>query len=345
MSTYYDANKRNGFDSASIEAPEYVRDYLDYEAVVANLAPRTVHNYFISIQTFLRWLVMRDNPDLDFEKIDIRKIPFETVEAVKNTDIVEFLVYCSSQRQNGSASRATKLSALKSFFEYNSDVTGRMDKNPAANVVFPKREQALPKYLSEEEAAALISSSAFGETPSRNRCIIVFFLNCGMRLSELTGINLADIRGNALTLRGKERKERVVYLNSMCMDALSDWLADRANYRVEDKQALFVSRRTGKRLTGRAVEKMVDKAFLVSGLAERGYSPHKLRHTMATLSYKSGASGILELQQILGHASTQIVSTYAHIDSSTVRQSMEGFSIKTEDPELLKQQDLLKQQL
>lgn len=331
LSTYYDANKKNGFDASGIEAPEYVRDFLDYEAAVVNLAPRTVHSYFISVQTFLRWLVLRDDPDAVFENIDIRTVPFEKLEEVSETDMAEFLVYCSTERQNGSSARACKLSALKAFFHYNCEITGRLDKNPSANVVFPRREKSLPRYLEEDEAIKLIKSSDVGETPLRNRCIILFFLYCGMRLSELTAINLGDIRGNALTLKGKGRKERVVYLNSECMEALDKWLEERATYKIVDKEALFVSKRRGERLTGRAVEKMLDKAFLQSGLANRGYSPHKLRHTAATMMYRNGDAGILELQEILGHASTQIVSTYAHISSDTVRQAMEGFKLGDND--------------
>lgn len=335
MPNYFDSNKNTGFNINSVPAPAYFKDYLSYIAVVENLAPRTVQNYYTSVLLFLKWTQARDLPDQNVDGIDVLKVPFENVEQTTAQDIYEFLVYCDSDRQCGAASRAAKLSALKSFFRYNCEVAGRIDKDPARDIKPPKQGKPLPKYLTEEESVRLLQAARQGEMPSRDHCIVTLFLNCGMRLTELTGINLSDIRGDTLILRGKGRKERVVYLNKACRAALDEWLADRALIKIEkeDRDALFVSKRQRRRITGRNVEQRIEKIFLAAGLENRGFSPHKLRHTAATLMYKSGSAGVLELQEILGHASTQIVSRYAHVDSEQIRNSMDSFVLEDDKKE------------
>ena len=343
MANYYDSNRTGGFNINSVPAPHFLKDFLNHMAVVENLAPRSVQNYYTSLHLFLQWLMARDVPDMKVEDADISRMTFDKVEEVTTPDIYEFLVFCDSERDNGAASRANKLSALKAFFHYNCDIMRRLPSDPARDVNAPKQTKPLPKYLTEEEALKLLNATDENEMPERDRCIITLFLNCGMRLTELTGINLSDIRGDALILRGKGRKERVVYLNDACVAALKEWLLARALIQIkdEDKDALFVSKSFKKRITGRTVETMLDKTLLKAGLANRGYSPHKLRHTAATLMYKSGSAGILELQEILGHSSTQIVSRYAHVDSQRIRETMNSFVIgETDSTEITEEKEL-----
>lgn len=329
MSTYYNAQKANGFNLNRIAAPKYLKDFLNYELVIKNLAPRTVHNYYISLRLFLLWLG-RNSIDVNQEEIplDIKSVSFEAVAAVTTMDIFDFLAYCSSQRQCGSSSRASKLSAIKAFYHYQCQIAKNMENDPAADVTPPKMESHQPKYLSRREAMKLLSVQAMSnsETPRRNYCILTLFINCGMRLSELTGMNVSDIHSDRVVIRGKGRKERTVFLNDACLTSLESYIEERETYpKIVDEDALFISRRKGQRLTGRAVEKMVDKALLNAGLKRQGYSPHKLRHTAATLMYQSGAAGILEIKEILGHQNTSTTEIYTHLEPENLRQVANNF--------------------
>lgn len=332
MSTYYKVGgKGSGFDISQSDVPEYVKKFLNYELVIVNIAPRSVHNYYISLRTFLKWHESLKKTSVPFAEIEISNIPLERIKEITEQDIYAFLSYCCTERNNGIQSRTSKLAALKAFFKYMAEVDKSIDYNPAAAIVTPRKEKTLPKYLTFEESHRLLDAVS-GETPMRDICIITFFLNCGMRLSELVAINKSDIKNRSLTLRGKGRKERVVFLNDACLGALSRYLEERESYKkIVDEDALFITKRFGKRITGRAIEQMLDRTLLRAGLDKSGFSPHKLRHTAATLMYQSGAAGILEIKEILGHSTTQMTEVYTHIESSAIKASMESFVISPPD--------------
>lgn len=321
MSTYI--SKKNKLDINSLEAPAFLRDFLNYELVVANVTPKTILNYYGSLRTFLRWTVLRKtNEDCSLDAIGISYIKLDDLKELRATDIHEFLSYCATQLENSATTRSNKLSALRCFFGYYTEQEPKLPFNPVAGIVSPKKEKKLPKYMTEDEARDLLEAIK-GKDAIRDYCMVTLLLNCGMRLSELVGINILDIRDKKMILRGKGRKERVIFLNDACLQAINNWkMARQMIDKVKDPDALFISSQTGRRLTGRRVEQIVEKALANAGLAGKGYTPHKLRHTAATLMYQSGVADVLTLKNILGHESIITTEIYTHADQTQINEAM-----------------------
>ncbi len=327
-----DITEHKALQVNQLSIPSWFREYLDYIIVIRNLSPRTVTTYYLSLQTFFRWVLIR--PDMttqdEMQNIDISLMPFSAVEEVANTDIYSFLSFEAQTMGNAASSRSMKLSALKSFFEYYSLIQKRLSANPCEGISSPKIEKHLPKYLSESECIRLLDAILTTRS-ERDYCMVTLLINCGMRLSELVGINVKDIRKiedntgkqvTALTLFGKGRKERVIYLNKACEDAVRDCIEERKKYAGDEKTpALFVSR-IGRRISTRRVQQIVERGLLKAGLSGRGFSPHKLRHTAATLIYRSGKTDILTLKEILGHENIATTEIYTHLQEGQVRQAM-----------------------
>ena len=189
-------------------------------------------------------------------------------------------------------------------------------------------EKALPKYLSIKECRSLVDCID-GPEQARDKCMVILLLNCGMRLSELVSLDLSDIREDTMILAGKGRKERTVYLNEACQAAIAKYLEERGIGEDYDGTGvpLFVSQKTGKRITGRRVEQILEKLFVKTGIAGRGYSTHKLRHTAATMMYQAGAD-VLILKEILGHESTATTEIYTHLNSEQVKDIMLNSPLK-----------------
>ena len=189
--------------------PDYVKRWLNYLVVELNLSKRTVFDYYVSAVTFLRWIkhVELNSDVAKFKTLDVSDVPIETIAALDRDDIYEFLSFCSTTLNNSESSRACKLAAIRSMFNYltlqmrNSCVT----ENPTANVSAPKKEKHLPKYLTIEEAKQLLSAVE-GEAAARDYCMILWFLSCGMRLSELVAINMKDVRNETLKVFGKGKE-------------------------------------------------------------------------------------------------------------------------------------------
>ncbi len=211
---------------------------------------------------------------------------------------------------------------MKTFFNYLCNIKKIIDKNPCVGLEGPKLESRLPKYLQLDEALSLLHS-VDGEFKERDTAILTIFLNCGLRLSELVNINLCDIKNNTLTIIGKGNKERSIYLNEACQKAIKEYMLVRPIDNVKDKNALFLSKQN-KRISPRMVELLVKKYIQLAGLDTRKYTPHKLRHTAATLMHKYGNVDVLTLQQILGHESIATTQIYTHIDREDVKQALES---------------------
>ena len=145
-----------------------------------------------------------------------------------------------------------------------------------------------------------------------------------MRLAELITINLGDFKEDTIKITGKGNKERLVYLNTACQAALEHYLPARAALNnLRDKEALFVSKKTGRRLTARRVEQIVANCLKSAGLDNMGYSPHKLRHTAATLMYQGGVD-MLAIKEILGHENVSTTQIYTHINQQQLKQAVEA---------------------
>ena len=207
------------------------------------------------------------------------------------------------------------------FFQYLTNNKGLLETDPMANLDSPKLKKTLPKYLSIEESKRLLSS-ADGKNKERDYCIITLFLNCGMRLSELVGLNLSSIKSNnSMTVTGKGNKERTVYLNDACISALNAYLAVRPHDGVIDKDALFLSARL-RRISPKTVQYIIKTDLEKAGLGGVGYSTHKLRHTAATLMYQTGQVDILTIKEILGHENLNTTQIYTHTNREQLRDAV-----------------------
>lgn len=305
------------------EMPELVQQYAMYLRNIKGLSAKTVENYCMDLRTFFRFmkqsrkLVSSKTP---LEEIDLRDIDLEFIRSIRTYDIFEFMNYVADERNNVSSTRQRKSSALKSFFKYLTIHENLLSENPTDNLTPPKAKKALPHFLSLEQSIELLNAVE-GSDQERDRCMLTLFLNCGMRLSELVGINISDVLRNNNTLRilGKGNKERIVYLNSACLEAIDAYLAVRPKDGVIDRNALFLSSRK-QRISPKTVQYIVKKYLDKIGLSGPGYSVHKLRHTAATLMYRYGDVDIRVLQDILGHENLGTTEIYTH----TSNQQMEN---------------------
>jgi len=320
-----------------IELSEFsplIREFASYKTVIQGCSQRTVEQYLIDLRTFFRYLIAEGNAPLlydndKFREITVESVGLEELRVVTTEQIYDFLLYTDSQRDNQSAAKARKLSAIKALYKFLVNKRGMLKDNPAANIDTPKRRKALPKFLTLEEAIQLLAAID-GDTESPNRArdyaIVTLFLNCGMRVGELVGINLQDIDPELRSLRvlGKGNKERMVYLNEACRSALSTYLTIRTDekYRKVSDRALFVSNRMH-RMSIQAVQAMVQKYLTRAGLEAKHFSVHKLRHTAATLMYQSGQVDIRVLKDILGHEQLNTTQIYTHVSNRNMEEAMQ----------------------
>ncbi len=317
------------------ELPESVRSFISYKLTVQNRSKKTMDEYALDLRTFFRWLSakrggydLRSMDDDDFAAIDITGIDLAYINSVTSEEIYDFLYYALEQRGNKWSARARKLSALKSFYKYLNVSTHQIENNPTKNIEGPQKKSALPKFLSLDESEMLLEAVRMDETSrtkERDSCILVLFLNCGMRLSELVGINLRDIDRDMDSLRviGKGAKERMIYLNDACRDAIRSYLPVRAadEVQIKDKNALFLSNRHT-RISNKTVQWVVYKYLKAAGLESKHFSTHKLRHTAATLMYRSGNVDVRVLKDILGHEQLNTTQIYTHVSDESMKKAI-----------------------
>lgn len=315
------------------DVPKLINEFLEYMEVMRNRSYNTVKEYHYDLRNVFRYLkCYKNNISLDkIEEINITDLDIKFFKSIETQDFYSYLKYLSddykirTRKELKSTSRARKIAAIKSFYNYLANNRKVLDKNPVVGLETPKLEKRLPKYLTLEESTSLLSSVKFNEQKfgKRDYCILTIFLNCGLRLSELVNINFKDIKDDRLTIIGKGNKERVVHLNQACLHALSDYVADRKKDAVIDRDALFISER-GKRISTRMVELIVKKYIALAGLDTRKFSPHKLRHTAATLMHKYGNVDIRALQQVLGHETIATTQIYTHVDDEQVKSAIDS---------------------
>ena len=322
------------------DCPQIMKEFLDYMMTIRGLSPRTVDGYYIELRTFLRFLKCSHQPKISSESIKsipIDDITSEQICSVSISDIYSFLNFAATELSNGPNARARKTSAINSFYNYISQNTTIDMENPAKRLRQPARKKTLPKYLTLDESNRLLDAA---ETTGslRNWCILVLFLNCGMRLSELVGIDCADIRDDhTLRLLGKGNKERIIYLNDACREAISLYLDSSKSVRRRDN-ALFVSE-NGKRLSPRRVEQIVFEMLKLAGLSGYGYTPHKLRHTAATLMYQHGNVDVRILKEILGHADLSTTEIYTHVSNRQMEKAANSTPLSNRPVKKVTKQD------
>lgn len=308
---------------AYLDIPEDVQEYLHYLDFVKHLSPRTIHGYYLDLRTFFRFLALQNGlvaQDTPLNDIDGRSFTIEEIRTIRKSTIFNYLQFLQSHG-NAFTARCRKLTALRGFFHYLLTQVNRIQEDPTENINLGSPKKSLPRYLTLSEAESLLNNIQ-SDFPERDYCIIALFLNCGMRLVELCGINMADFRDETIKVIGKGNKERLVYLNDACLDALQHYLPERAKLKLVEKDALFVSKRTGRRLTPRRVQQIVGQCLKSAGLDGRGFSPHKLRHTAATLMYQYGNVDMLALKEILGHANVSTTQIYTHINTRQLKKAV-----------------------
>ena len=312
------------------DSPQLLLDFLSYHETIKAHSRRTVDEYYLDMRNFFRYMKQQRDPalaDKRLDEIDIRDIDLAFISRISLTDIYGYLTYLSRERvqhQNSefsnkglnAASRARKLATIRSFFNYVCNKRHLLDENPCKDVDTPKQMKSLPRYLTLNESLSLLES-VDGANRERDYCILTLFLNCGLRISELIGLNITDIQDDALRVLGKGNKVRVVYLNQACKDALQRYLSVRRPISGSDRNALFLSGQN-RRISRSMVHALVKKHLSAAGLDSEKYSSHKLRHTAATLMLQNGVD-VKAVQEVLGHEHLNTTEIYTHIDNEALR--------------------------
>lgn len=299
--------------------PQIIVDYLHYMTGIKNKSSKTVYEYSINLKLFCRYMSVykKIQPEPVSDTTYIKNLDVEFFRDISLADAYSFLSYCKDVRKNSEATRARKVAAIRSFYHYLSNQQLVKD-SPLQNLDTPKLKKTLPKYLSLDESLDLLKCID-GKHRERDYAMIVLFLNCGLRLSELVGLNYTDIKDNTITVTGKGNKQRTVYLNDACMSAINNYMHVRPVDGVIDRKALFLSSRL-KRISPKTVQYTVKQFLHKAGLD--GYSVHKLRHTAATLMYQYGDTDLLVLKEILGHENVGTTQIYTHIVNAQLKEAI-----------------------
>ena len=313
--------------------PDYLNSFLDYMITIQNKSPNTVKEYNYDLATFLKFIKIhfKLTNETELENITYKDITISTIEKIQLDDLHAFLSYLTTNFKSKAATRSRKVSSLRVFFNYLS-MKKIIKINPAQNLETPKLDRRLPKYLSLEESKKLlnISKDEQNRNNKRDYAITTLFLNCGMRLAELIGININDINFDEkkLNVIGKGNKERTIYLNDSCINALKDYLKFRPKSQVkkdskDSDKALFLSERR-QRIGRRTVQEIIYRELKKAGIDTAKFSVHKLRHTAATLMYQYGKVDIRALQELLGHESISTTEIYTHVSNEQVKAAVDS---------------------
>jgi len=308
------------------DAPQILKDFLTYHETIKGQSQRTISEYYLDLRMFLRFIkLMRYDMPIytKLDDIDIHDITLDFIRPITSSDVFDFLSYLANDRDNGieASSRARKLSAIKSFYKYLTVRTKQLTENPVADLEYPKLRKSLPKYLTMEQSAALLRSVS-GQNEKRDYAILMLFLNCGIRRSELVGLNISDVYEDRIRVVGKGNKERIVYFGAACRKAIDAYLTERNKKVLSDNRALFGSR-DGNRISVTAVHRLVKKHMLAAGLDATQFSAHKLRHTAATMML-SGGVDVKTVQEVLGHENLNTTQIYTHIENTELKIAAEA---------------------
>lgn len=317
------------------DCPQVLREFLIYHENIMGQSQLTISEYYLDLRMFLRFikLMRADMPiTTDLDSTDIRDIDISFIRDIDTPDIFDFLSYLANDRAVNpesaapdygisAAARARKLSSIKSFYKYLTVRTKQLEENPVAELEYPKLRKSLPKYLTLDQSAALLQAVS-GQNEKRDYAILMLFLNCGIRRSELVGLNLTDVYEDRIRVVGKGNKERFVYFGSACRKAIDVYLEERKKIELSDNRALFGSRDKN-RISVTAVHRLVKKALLQAGLDSTQFSAHKLRHTAATMML-SGGVDVKTVQEVLGHENLNTTQIYTHIESTELKIAAEA---------------------
>lgn len=272
-----------------------ISTFIQYLQSERNASPHTIEAYSRDLQQFSDFLRSQIDPTLKIGQIT-------------HLHIRRYLASIHKELTKSSAGR--KLAAIRSLFRFLLR-RGMIEKNPAELVSTPKKEKKLPFHLNIDEITALVEAPNLSEElPARDRAILETLYSSGLRVSELTGLDVkgVDLLAGSVRVFGKGGKERVVPLGGKAIKALEEYLDLRGNPGIQ--APLFVNSRGG-RLTRRSVARIVDKYMLHLATMKKA-SPHTLRHTFATHLLEGGAD-LRSIQEMLGHASLSTTQKYTHV--------------------------------
>ena len=317
------------------DCPQILREFLIYHENIKGQSQLTISEYYLDLRMFFRFVTLMRNDmpiQTKLDEIDIKNIDLSFIQSIDTSDVFDFLSYLANDRTVNpsstapeygisASSRARKLSAIKSFYKYLTVRTKQLDENPVAELEYPKLRKSLPKYLTLEQSAALLQAVS-GSNQTRDYAILMLFLNCGIRRSELVNLNISDIYEDRIRVVGKGNKERFVYFGSACRKAIDAYLEERNEKTLSDNRALFGSR-NGNRISVDAVHRLVKKALLQAGLDSTQFSAHKLRHTAATMML-SGGVDVKTVQEVLGHENLNTTQIYTHIENTELKIAAEA---------------------
>lgn len=306
------------------DCPILLQDYLNYMLTIKGRSMLTVKEYYYDLKRFLKYIIMRKNLfgynlNSNIDLIPISNIKKHDINDIDITDLHAYISYCDNNFSDSTKTKARKISSIKSFFNYLYNTVELINKNPAEKMELPKLQKRNPIYLTLNESEKLlhaIKSEQNDFNRARDLCIILIFLTCGLRISELTGINIDSMKEDKLSVIGKGNKERIVFLNDNCLYAIKKYLELRPI--SKNTNALFLSIQK-RRISNRTIQLRLKKYIKISGLDPKLYTPHKLRHTAATLMYKYGNVDIRTIQSILGHTSVATTQIYTHLDDEDIK--------------------------
>ena len=303
------------------QSPNYLKEYFDYLSVVKARSDTTIDGYFNDIRVFLRYLKIshQQASEEDFDNISITDVPLEWLNEVKTGEMFRFLNFTSNSRGNSPRTRARKISALKQLYFFLTLNYDDFRNKVVVNLEVPKFNRSLPKHLTKQQSIKLLNSID-SKHRLRDLCIILMFLSCGMRLSELVGLDISDYNEEERSLRllGKGNKPRIVYLNDSCEYVLKKYIKSK----MDTQKALFVSS-FGNRIHKRRVQQIVGESLERAGLGNLGITTHKLRHTAATLMYEDGID-LLVIKELLGHESISTTQIYTHVSNPRLKKACEN---------------------
>ena len=297
------------------DIPDILMEFLEYHSTVRGHSDRTVTAYYMDLKILFRFLKRRRHlvdASVPFNEIDITDVDLDFIEATRIEELYRYQSFSpESSHSLSAASRCRRTSSVKSFFNYLTTKRHLLDHNITLELDMPKRQASLPRYLEESDCEKLLNVCD-GPYGTRDYCILMLFMSCGLRISELVSLNVTDIYDDHLRVLGKGNKERVVFFGDGCREAIDDYLMVRNVEKVQEKDqnALFISQKNC-RFGVRGVQQMLDKKLKQAGLD---------RHTAATLMLKNGVD-TRALQEVLGHSNLNTTQIYTHLDNAALHEA------------------------
>lgn len=298
----------------SLYISELIPEFLKFMKVERNLSDRTITEYKLDLKRFTEHMIRTSGKELRLEKISA-------------TCIRDYLSYLQLDKGLKTSSLRRNIASIKSFFDF-CVLREYLEQSPTVTIQRPKMAKRLPIYLTDVEVKKILIPPVRNEFEKpqdyaksmRDYAIVITLCFTGMRLSELQYLDIdnIDFEKKIIRILGKGNKERLIPINKIVEDALNRYFEVRT---LVESRAVFLNR-FKKRLSGRSIESIVSKYIALKGIAKSGITPHKLRHTFATLLHSKKVD-IIEIQRLLGHAALTSTQIYAHTNTERLISAVE----------------------